>query len=288
MIANNVDVFSDHQQRREASRDAEIQELRAKVGELVIEKDFLSKASTVEGLIDSNHSELKQCGLVSISRSTSLPRGEFDELMRSDRQAISGNHVQSRQIALAGLRRQSEAGASSDRKMGLQALPEHVGSAPGAPGYPYLLRDRAVRTRPGAPTCHSAAPRLPVPEWRSRIGPAGRCCRGACPTRWMPPVWRPSRKPSRSTDRQRSQHRPRQPVHQPGVPQRSILDGRQGPLNVFIDKYADLPTSAGPASAGGSTSTMSDRTVARARLTRIWEVRRPAAQSIRNMNLNPP
>ena len=39
-----VDVFSDHQQRREASRDAEIQELRAKVGELVIEKDFLSKA----------------------------------------------------------------------------------------------------------------------------------------------------------------------------------------------------------------------------------------------------
>ena len=39
-----VDVFSDHQQRREASRDAEIQELRAKVGELVIEKDVLSKA----------------------------------------------------------------------------------------------------------------------------------------------------------------------------------------------------------------------------------------------------
>ena len=39
-----VDVFSDHQQRRKASRDAEIQELRAKVGELVIEKDFLSKA----------------------------------------------------------------------------------------------------------------------------------------------------------------------------------------------------------------------------------------------------
>ena len=39
-----VEVFSERQQRREASRDAEIQELRAKVGELVIEKDFLSKA----------------------------------------------------------------------------------------------------------------------------------------------------------------------------------------------------------------------------------------------------
>ncbi len=39
-----VEVFSERQQRREASRDAEVQELRAKVGELVIEKDFLSKA----------------------------------------------------------------------------------------------------------------------------------------------------------------------------------------------------------------------------------------------------
>ena len=39
-----VDVFSDRRQRREASHDAEILELRAKVGELVIEKDFLSKA----------------------------------------------------------------------------------------------------------------------------------------------------------------------------------------------------------------------------------------------------
>ena len=39
-----VDVFSDSRQRREASRDGEIQELRAKIGELVIERDFLSKA----------------------------------------------------------------------------------------------------------------------------------------------------------------------------------------------------------------------------------------------------
>jgi len=39
-----VDVFSEREQRREASRDAEVQQLRAKVGELVIERDFLSKA----------------------------------------------------------------------------------------------------------------------------------------------------------------------------------------------------------------------------------------------------
>jgi transposase len=36
--------FSGKQERREASRDAEVQELRAKIGELVIERDFLSKA----------------------------------------------------------------------------------------------------------------------------------------------------------------------------------------------------------------------------------------------------
>lgn len=36
--------FSGGQERQEASREAEIQELRAKVGELVIERDFLSKA----------------------------------------------------------------------------------------------------------------------------------------------------------------------------------------------------------------------------------------------------
>ena len=36
--------FSGKQERHEASRDAEVQELRAKIGELVIERDFLSKA----------------------------------------------------------------------------------------------------------------------------------------------------------------------------------------------------------------------------------------------------
>lgn len=36
--------FSNRLERQEVSRQAEIQELRAKVGELVIERDFLSKA----------------------------------------------------------------------------------------------------------------------------------------------------------------------------------------------------------------------------------------------------
>jgi transposase len=36
--------FSERKERQEASREAEIKELRAKIGELVIERDFLSKA----------------------------------------------------------------------------------------------------------------------------------------------------------------------------------------------------------------------------------------------------
>ncbi len=36
--------FSEKKERQEASREAELKELRAKIGELVIERDFLSKA----------------------------------------------------------------------------------------------------------------------------------------------------------------------------------------------------------------------------------------------------
>ena len=36
--------LSGNHERQEASREAEIQQLRAKIGELVIERDFLSKA----------------------------------------------------------------------------------------------------------------------------------------------------------------------------------------------------------------------------------------------------
>ncbi len=39
-----VDVFSGKPGRREVSHEAEIKELHAKIGELTVEKDFLSKA----------------------------------------------------------------------------------------------------------------------------------------------------------------------------------------------------------------------------------------------------
>ncbi len=39
-----VDVFSGKKAGRDGSREAEIKELHAKIGELTVEKDFLSKA----------------------------------------------------------------------------------------------------------------------------------------------------------------------------------------------------------------------------------------------------
>ncbi len=39
-----VDVFSGKQAGRDGSRETEIKELHAKIGELTVEKDFLSKA----------------------------------------------------------------------------------------------------------------------------------------------------------------------------------------------------------------------------------------------------
>ena len=39
-----VEVFSGKKGGREASHEAEVKELHAKIGELTIEKDFLSKA----------------------------------------------------------------------------------------------------------------------------------------------------------------------------------------------------------------------------------------------------
>jgi transposase len=39
-----VDVFNGGGQRRDAKHEAEIKELHAKIGELTVEKDFLSKA----------------------------------------------------------------------------------------------------------------------------------------------------------------------------------------------------------------------------------------------------
>ena len=71
--------FSGNHERQEASRETEVRELRAKIGELVIERDFLSKVlrSLSRGrrveMVDPNHTRLsiaRQCRLVSIARSS--------------------------------------------------------------------------------------------------------------------------------------------------------------------------------------------------------------------------
>ena len=111
-------------------------------------------------LIDSNHSELsisRQCGLVSISRSTfyydGLGESELTlELMRLiDEQFLETPFYGSRQMA-RWLRREGFAVSRKRvrrlmRKMGLQALYQRPSTSVPHPEhrvYPYLLRDRAV------------------------------------------------------------------------------------------------------------------------------------------------
>ena len=111
-------------------------------------------------LIDSNHSELsisRQCGLVSISRSTfyydGLGESELTlELMRRiDEQFLETPFYGSRQMA-RWLRREGFAVSRKRvrrlmRKMGLQALYQRPSTSVPHPEhrvYPYLLRDRAV------------------------------------------------------------------------------------------------------------------------------------------------
>ena len=111
-------------------------------------------------LIDSNHSELsisRQCGLVSISRSTFYYDGLGEreltlELMRRiDEQFLETPFYGSRQMA-RWLRREGFAVSRKRvrrlmRKMGLQALYQRPSTSVPHPEhrvYPYLLRDRSV------------------------------------------------------------------------------------------------------------------------------------------------
>ena len=67
---------------RHASREAEIKELRAKIGELVIDRDFLSKSvgePRPESRDGRSHPRpahiVRQCRLVSVARSSVLLEG---------------------------------------------------------------------------------------------------------------------------------------------------------------------------------------------------------------------
>ena len=105
-------------------------------------------------LIDSNHSELsRQCGLVSISRSTFYYDGLGESELTLELCAGStSNFWKPRstdrgrwRVGCAGrARRQSEAGASSMRKMGRRCTSARARRFRKHRVYPYLLRDRAV------------------------------------------------------------------------------------------------------------------------------------------------
>ena len=147
--------FSGNHERQEASRETEIKELWAKIGELVIERDFF-----VEGLrsvshgrrmamVDAEHDRLsitRPCRLMSIARSSFYYEGTGESplnlrLMRVIGRAVLGDAV----LRLAsddtlappsGRPGLSEAGVPPDAAAGgaraLPAAPD-VSAAPGAP-----------------------------------------------------------------------------------------------------------------------------------------------------------
>ena len=205
------------------------------------------------------------------------------------------------------------------RKMGLQALYQRPSTSVPHPEhrvYPYLLRDRAVE-RANEAWCADVTY---IPLHRGFL-PEGAVVALVQHDGCLVLCGGPRGSPRAVRTASDLQHRPRQPVHQPGVHsdaqrrRRADLDGRQGPLDgqrlhraavaLAQVRVASTCTTSrlaprrGPASAGGSTSTMpSDRTrrsmIARLmRRTRIWEVRRPrrcaprqrSRKRLRNMNL---
>ena len=147
--------FSGNHERQEASRETEVKELRAKIGELVNERDFfieglrsVSRGRRVE-MVDPTHpriSIVRQCRLVSIARSSFYYAGTGESpltlrLMRLiDEQFLETPFYGSRQMT-RWLRRQgdiglSQAGAPPDATAGgTRALPaaQNVSAAPGAP-----------------------------------------------------------------------------------------------------------------------------------------------------------
>ena len=87
-----VSVFSGKAETKEGIGEEELEKLHAKIGQLVVERDFLAKAlrsMSVEqrrGLIEPGHGQLsivRQCELVSISRSSFYyqPTGETAETL---------------------------------------------------------------------------------------------------------------------------------------------------------------------------------------------------------------
>ncbi|WP_370671626.1 IS3 family transposase [Nitratireductor aquibiodomus] len=165
-IENLAKAFDDKASDVQVGREAEVTKLHAKIGQLVVERDFLAKAFRSLSLdrrrmmIDPDHERLsirRQCELVSISRASFYrqPTGESPEnleLMRViDEAFMEAPWYGSRQMA-RHLRRQGWCVGRKRvrrlmRKIGLSPIYQAPRTSEPHPRhriYPYLLRHLAI------------------------------------------------------------------------------------------------------------------------------------------------
>ena len=169
-------MFAGKVEKRQRGSEAETKELYAKIGELTVEKDFLSKVCLARSLsvkarratIEPKHPRLsirRQCRLMSLNRSTLYyePKGESEEnlqlMRRLDEQFLKTPYYGSRQMVYHLKRRGSRVGRKRVRrlmaKMGLAVIYQKPRTSQPHPEnrvYPYLLRGLAV-TRPDQVWC---------------------------------------------------------------------------------------------------------------------------------------
>nr|WP_244480713.1 IS3 family transposase [Mesorhizobium sp. Root157] len=173
-IENLAKAFDDKAADAQVGREAEVTKLHAKIGQLVVERDFLGQGLRSLSLdrrrmmIDPDHNRLsirRQCELISISRASFYrqPAGETPEnleLMRViDEAFMEMPWYGSRQMA-RHLRRQGWCVGRKRvrrlmRKIGLSAIyqaPKTSAPHPQHRIYPYLLRHLAIE-RPDQVWC---------------------------------------------------------------------------------------------------------------------------------------
>ncbi|WP_428846056.1 IS3 family transposase [Magnetospirillum sulfuroxidans] len=173
-IEGMAGTFSGKAEAAQVSREDEISRLHAKIGQLLVERDFLGeglRSMSVERRrqkIDPDHPDLpvrRQCALISLSRSVFYyrPRGESGftlELMRRIDETFTEHPYFGARQMMFHLRRQ---GHIAGRKrvarlmalMGLSPIyqkPRTSDPHPQHPVYPYLLKDLAI-TRPNQVWC---------------------------------------------------------------------------------------------------------------------------------------
>ncbi|MGB7010154.1 MAG: IS3 family transposase [Pseudolabrys sp.] len=160
------EVFSNGADRERQDRESEVRDLHAKIGQLMVERDFLAgglkpmSRGERKAMITPGHSDLslsRQCRLLSISRSSFYygPRGESPEnlalMRRIDelflRYPFYGSRQMARQLRREGVWVGRHRVRRLMRLMGLEAIyqaPKTSAPHPAHRAYPYLLRSLTV------------------------------------------------------------------------------------------------------------------------------------------------